>query len=284
MKRPPKEKVLTKVIADNFVTKAVPESQDEEYGWKINSFDSIDEDAARVLKGYKEGSLHLNGIKTISEKAAQFLALHGLHQQSRWLAAALWNTRNSWWEFKPGKRPCKLYTLELCGLKEISDSIAKALSKYQGMGGLSLSGLKRISDSSALSLSKMSGLDLNLNGLTEISETAAKAIANFKGRCGSGDGNLTLYGLSIITEPVAKALGKFKGNSLTIGLTSLNESCAHHLAKVRASLRLDYLGETIPDKVGKALARRPHIPAYPNKKYPTLGDFVYKDSLRQYFQ
>jgi hypothetical protein len=221
-----KGKVLTKEIAQQYVTK----------GWKwvsseTNYFASIDEDAAQVLSKFKKGSLQLNGLKAISEKVAQLLALQ-----------------------KGGDAFCGYFALELNGLTEISEQIAEALGRNQGTGGLFLDGLRKISDSAALSISKYQGLQLSLNGIKEISPFAASALANIKDYDGERTASLYLCGLEEISDKVGEALGKFKGSTLNLsGLKQISNTTARSLARAKAQLVLKGL-KSLSDEVAKALS------------------------------
>ena len=218
-----KGKVLTKDIALDFVARGGR-------SWELNDFTLINEDAALVLSEFSD-SLYLNGLKTISEKAAQLL------------------TRQKWDLERDG---CN--RLELNGLTVISESVAEALGQNKWKGGLFLDGLRKISDSAALSIGKYQGLQLFLNGIKEISPFAASALAKIKDYDGERTGSLYLCGVKEISGEVAAELGKFKGQLLDLrGLKQLSKTTASSLAKAKTELWLSGL-KSISDEVAKALS------------------------------
>ena len=97
----------------------------------------------------------------------------------------------------------KTFSLWLIGVKSLSDSAAKSLSKFKGH--LVLNELETISDSPghlalAKKLSKApKDCDLNLNGLKNLSESIAKVLIKYKGE-------LCLCGLKSVSDKVANIL------------------------------------------------------------------------------
>ena len=112
---------------------------------------------------------------------------------------------------------CDFESLNLNGLKTISDKSAQSLVKFEG--DLSLDGLQEISDKTAEALVNFKGNDLCLNSLKTISDKAAEALASGGGRRRVGcfalsQLSLRLNGLQAISKKAAKALSKLKGKYL----------------------------------------------------------------------
>ena len=220
----PKTKILTKKLIDQILKKP---SEDEPY----NSFTEIEDEAAdylskkiKVLTLYLDGltslsdvaaaafgkldccggpnfSLHLNGLKTISDMGLKSLAkfegslsLGGLRELSDASATALVSHKGGrlWLDgltsltesaakilsaYYKGKNSGEF--LSFGALAEASDETLKELVKYKGR--LGLSGLKKISDSAAKILAGHRGSFLDLSGLKTLSGSAAKALAGYKG-------------------------------------------------------------------------------------------------------
>jgi len=232
-----KEKVLTKKLIDQILKKP---SEEEPY----KSFTEIEDEAAvylskkiKVLTLYLDGltslsdvaaaafgkldccgcpnfSVHLNGVKTISDAGLKSLA-----------------------KFEG--------SLSLGGLRELTDAGAKALVSHKG-GRLWLDGLASLTESAAKILSgyykgKNSGDMLAFDGLAEISDGALKELVKYKGR-------LSLSGLKTISDSAAKVLAEHKGPFLDLsGLKTLSGPAAKALAgykgfdsvsKTRGQIRL----------------------------------------------
>ena len=129
---------------------------------------TIADDVAKVLSTHQGKGLHLNGLRSLTDAAADSLK-----------------------DFKgdDGYRT----GLELCGLTDLSDMSARSFSKHRGR--LDLSGLTVLSDAAAKGLSKHKGT-MELNGLTTLSVNAAKYLAKH-------DGDLELYGLNDLSDEAA---------------------------------------------------------------------------------
>ena len=130
--------------------------------------------------------------------------------------------------------------INLNGLSFISDSAAKALSKFRGQW-LNLIGLKKISDTVAVNLAKIEG-GLGLNGLESISDSAAQALAEHQ------NGFLSLSSLTSLSDKTAEYLGHCKSTVLNLnGLTSLSDTVAKYLAEYTGSFWID--NKTLQGKV-----------------------------------
>ena len=112
---------------------------------------ALDDDAAVIL-AQCEGMLALDGLSTLSDKAASALAKH-----------------------KVGLR-----VIRLNGLKSLSEKAVAALAASKA--ALELNGLTALSDKAAESLKKHKG-DLSLTGVTSVSRKGVEVLAKFEGQC-----------------------------------------------------------------------------------------------------
>ena len=109
-------------------------------------------------------------------------------------------------------------TLELNGLREISDGVAEGLSTRTKT--LSLNGLVRLSDASAKHLSRCAA-KLSLRGLTELPDTPGHlALAT---KLASQQGDLVLDGLERLGPKVAAKLSEHSGRLALRGLTRIDD-------------------------------------------------------------
>ena len=130
----------------------------------------IDVVAAGSLSDFRRNDyLELNGLKELSDSAAEILSKHkgdlylnGLEELSDDVAATLSSHNNE---------------LRLSGITELSDTAAKNISKH--VGALRLNGLKELSDNAAESLSMKEGR-LSLLGITQLSDIALKNLGKRK--------------------------------------------------------------------------------------------------------
>ena len=125
-----KDKILTKAIAEQFLAGKIKD---------LESFTSIEAEAAKALATFKGSWIKLNGLTSLSTQAAKALAsfegcldLNGLTSLSDETAKAL--------------ASFQVESLRLDGLTSLSDEAAKALAAFKGTKGtlLSLNGLKEL--------------------------------------------------------------------------------------------------------------------------------------------
>jgi len=194
----------------------------------------ISDDAATMLTsryphpGYN-GCLNLNGLVTISERAAKALSEHkhalflnGLVSIDVALAKALSKRAGG---------------LSLNGIREIDVETARALSfSYNGINPtLVLSGLRKISVEVAHELARTDGL-LILNGLDTVSEDVARALSKNRsftphiGGCAFLQHSMSLTGLAEISDTVAEIWSTHRGEIFLDGLKSTSLTCAKFLA------------------------------------------------------
>lgn len=211
---------------------------------------------AQTMIVHDTQTLSLNGLTTLSEETARFLAFHtgtlvlnGLESLRPEVAVAL-------------ARHTGLVRLD--GLKALSPPVAAALAKRRlsmrgGESALSLAGLETLTPETAAELARHEGF-LHLDGLRMLSEDAAAALGKHKG-------SLTLDGLRAIDERAAAALVQparpplpmlpFLGDDLSLGgLGALSPGLAQVLAKHHGRLRLDGVKD-LSDEAAEALAAHP---------------------------
>lgn len=109
-------------------------------------------------------------------------------------------------------------TLELNGLREISDGVAEGLSTRTKT--LSLNGLVTLSDASAMHLSRCTA-KLSLRGLTELADTPGHLALAAK--LASQEGNLVLDGLERLGPKVAAKLSEHIGRLALRGLPEIDD-------------------------------------------------------------
>jgi hypothetical protein len=187
-----------------FLTHLISNVQGSWGGLRLNGLKALSDKAAESLSKYS-GTVSLNGLTTLSDAAAESLSKHKGH-------------------------------LSLCGLTTLSDAAVASLSRWEG--DLFLYGLTALSDAAAESLSKHVG-DLYLIGLTELSDEAAESLAKHNGQ-------LSLDGLPTISEAVAKSLSNHQGSLSLLGLGALSDAAAKNLSRHKGKL-------TLQSKVKKTL-------------------------------
>ncbi len=203
---------LTKAIAERFLK--------DPNAVELEKYVTIDDSAAATLaKG--EGFLRLNGLKRLSDAAAQSLA---------------------------GFRG---WSLELKGLTAISDSVARSLAKAGG--SLELGGVTKLSDAVVTALAAHAG-SLYLGGLKELSDGAAKALASRKPQAGMAmAGKLDLGGVRKCSDIALKLLASLPVD-LEIGVDSLSDDAAKAFSTFHKSLTLPGL-RALSDAAVKSLGK-----------------------------
>ncbi len=181
----------------------------------LNGLKDLPAPVARVLSQKRHGFiLILNGIECLSDEACDYLGqINGrLHISSvRELSDA---AIRSLCKKKQG-------TLDLSGLKILSDVGAKTLSDYKDV--LYLDGLEELPDPIARAFGNRNG-HLSLNGLRTISPKSAEALA-------SHVGTLELNGIETICPEAARALRQHRGRIEFNGLKSIPDDTAFELAR-----------------------------------------------------
>jgi hypothetical protein len=144
------------------------------YSVKLDEYEVLDADAAKILAGHEGWDLNLNGLTDISVEVAEALSEYEGH-----------------W--------CLLGRLFLNGLTELSVEAAEALARQ--IGALALNGLTELSAEAARALAGHQG-SLSLDGLADLSAEVAEAIA------GHRVGVLDLNGLTALSVEAAEILSR----------------------------------------------------------------------------
>jgi hypothetical protein len=145
----------------------------------------ITDEAAEILGAYERGWIRADGLKSLSAAAAGYLSSAG--------------------------------ALSLKGLEELSDDVAAQLAKHELT--LALSGVKTASDSVMKALSRYEGDDLYLDGLSDVSSDGIKVLA------GTNAG-LDLSSLGAISDDALELLVRGRRTFLSLGLQQLSEGQA----------------------------------------------------------
>lgn len=190
--------------------------------------------------------LRLNGIKVLSDRAAEALSAH----QGKLLLHSLEKLDSLALAQKFGREPGELRL----GLKELTPAIAAELAKNRGeetarshSGGgrrdgaasiLRLDHLESLTLEAAEALAAHEGV-LVLNGLTTLQPEVAAFLAKRVGNRKNGSkGTLVLNGLARISPESAAALAAFPGELVLNALTELSSETADALAKHPGRLHL----------------------------------------------
>jgi hypothetical protein len=169
---------------------------------RLDGLTTLPDGVARALAKF-QGAVSFNGLTQISELDAHHLASIDVFS-----------------EFD---------RLHLEGLVELSEPVAKALSRYPGF--LVLDGVRRMSPSVAMHLSLGRNHYLSLGSLNDFSGSEGNEVAHWLGRA---------------------------TNSLSlVGITNLPASIAKHFSEGGGPLYLDGLDEEISDESARLLAQRP---------------------------
>jgi predicted DNA-binding WGR domain protein len=212
------------------------------YWLELNGLSTLSDRAAASLATFG-GLLSLSGITSLSNAGAAALARHGgllrldgLTTLTDSQAAALAGHRED---------------LSLDSLTKLSDEAAGAFARHKGT--LYLRGLTTLSDKAAASLSKHQG-ELYLDGLTTLSDgpghvALAAALARVRGGI-----HLTLQSVTNISHKAAAALARKTDGLVSLGLTSVSEELARTLATFRTSLVLNDV-TSLSDAAAESLAK-----------------------------
>lgn len=252
-KRPSAEHPVGKHARANVTRRSVPHLTEGEAERLLAAYDGrhieieadvvIDEEAAAVLATHN-GHLYLEGVTALNEKAAEKLAWHrgwrlylsGLKTLTPEVAAALK------WHYG---------VLDLSGLRELPEDVAKEFSDNKNILVLQLNGLKRLSPSGAALLAKFDGSVLGLNGLEILPDEVADDLAHYKG-------NLGLAGVKKLSDKAADALSEHQGDLFLDGVTTLSEAAAQSLAQHSGELSLTGL-TTLSDRAAAALKENEQV-------------------------
>jgi hypothetical protein len=164
-------------------------------GFFFGKLNSISEQGYEILSRFSAKSLELNGVQNISQSKAEKIA----------------------------KFCGDLY---LCGLQEIPEEVASALSKKRGKGSLDLgSESTSMGNSALLKIAAFQGSCLNLN-LKELTDSAAEILANHAGY-------LQLTQLESLSDSAAVRLSQHQGDISFCGLKKISKSALQSMAKSR---------------------------------------------------
>ena len=155
---------------------------------RTRSPDSLSDKQAEWLGRHQNGTLSLNGLRTLTDTQAELLALHSGNLWLDGLASLSDKQAESL-----GRHKANLW---LDGLAAINDAQAQALALHRG--SVSLSGITVLTAAQAKALSRHKG-DLRLRGVSALSDEAAQAISQHSGW-------LMLDGLTTLSAKAAVAL------------------------------------------------------------------------------
>jgi len=208
---------------------------------RLDGLKSLPEGVARSLRKF-QGAVSFNGLTQISERDAHQLASIDV--------------------FCGGDR------LHLEGLVELSEPVAKALSRYPGF--LILDGIERISPAAAKHLSIGRIYFLSMNSLKDFSGSEGNEVAYWLGQkteelslrginelpasiakhFSAGEGGLYLDGLDEgIPDDSAGLLSQRLGKLTLVGMKSMRESTAKILSQKKSLLILGL--EDLPKEIAK---------------------------------
>lgn len=263
----------------------------------LDGLTALPDDIAVAIGGKdSRGSLHLNGLKTLTPIAAKAICqregdlyLNGLTAVSEDTLKALAEHRAPGFarpivylkglttipdESAPILASWPKWCGDLPALTMLSEKSAAALASSRNWNG-NLPSLKTISPETAKALAQRQG-NLSLDGLTTLSDEAAKELARHQGGTLSlnglkqlsdnaaiafaqHDGRLSLNGLTTLSKEAAAALGKHKGDWLFLdGLATLSEDASRSLAQHSGIVSLKGLHK-LSDISLKALKANPGI-------------------------
>jgi hypothetical protein len=200
-----KAKTITKEIAQQFLK--------DSSCVDLRTFTKLDEKAAQVLSK-SDGWLPLNGLMHLTEADAEGLA-----------------------EFKGS-------SLELNGLTEISDTVARCLAKVKS--SLNLNGLTSLPVGLARIMAAHPSW-LELNGVKSLSDEAACLLSKRK------TGRLELRGVKSLSDAGVKCLASCK-DDLELGVTALSDAGAEQFASFAHRLNLPNL-RNLSDAAAKSLEK-----------------------------
>jgi len=232
----------------------------------LNGLETLSIPAAECLSQSWRDPIHLDGLSSIPDEAAEALAartkqisLRGLGGLSDRAAAALGKMAAAF----PLKKSAELFQgsaldsiLQVrewmeTGVHEgsgLSTAAAASLSKHTGY--LCLDGLRSLSEPAAEALSRHSG-DLYLNGLRQLDASIATRLASHRGQCMSFDG------LRSLEEPAARALAAYKGCLSFCRLEILPGPVAEALSRSASPCLFLNGVKSLSDRAADSLSRYP---------------------------
>jgi hypothetical protein len=252
----------------------------------LNALTELSPETAAALakhppaKAFGFADLRLNGLKTISNAAAEALAAHQgkllLHALERLDSVPLaQKLAREWGELR-------------LGLKELSPEIAAELAKHRGneedktrpgvvfrridgaASVLRLDALESLSPETAEALAAHEGV-LVLNGIASLDPSVAAPLAKRTGnRKTKREGTLVLNGLSSLSPETAAALASFPGELVLKAIPELSPETAAALAKHKGRLHLTGL-ERLSPETHAALKVHPNL-LLPNPLPLTAGN------------
>lgn len=231
----------------------------------------LSDGAIKHISQYKT-YIHLNGLKSITDKGAEYLGqsetndsleLDGLESLSDIAAEQIFRTKNK-------------HSIKMNGLITLSGNAMESLSHFPGylsLNGLrtltekgaecvrrhnhaiELNGLTQISDEVAKYLSQKR-CEVSLRGLTSISDRTAQYLSeSVRTEDREGYNTMPLVSLKELSEEAARYLGQYRGFSLGLsGLTVISEEAAKGLSKYKGWLYLNGLTD-LSDKAAEYLSK-----------------------------
>lgn len=238
----------------------------------FNSLTDLTPETAAVLakhapvKQFGYADLRINGLKTLSPKAAEALAAH----QGKVLLYSLEKLDSVPLSQKLARQWGELRL----GLTDLSPSIAAELAKHRGneedktrpgvtfrrqdgaVSVLRLDNIAALSPETAEALSAHEGV-LVLNGLTSLPPAVAASLAKRVGNSKTKrPGTLVLNGLETLSTESAAALAAFTGELVLKALTELSPETAAALVQHQGRLHLTGLTKLSPETHAALLAHK----------------------------
>lgn len=229
----------------------------------FNGLTELSPETAAVLakhapsKSFGSADLRLNGLKTISAKAAEALATH----QSKVLLHSLEKLDS----IPLAQKLARQWGEVRLGITDLSPQIAAELAKHRGTeedktrpgviarradgaaSVLRLDNIASLSPETAEALSAHEGV-LVLNGLTSLPPAVAASLAKRVGnRKTKRHATLVLNGLETLSTESAAALAAFTGELVLKAITELPPDTAAALAKHKGRLHLTGLVKLTPE-------------------------------------
>lgn len=226
----------------------------------------IEEDAFEIL-AHCEGTLQLDGIERLTDRAAKalsdghrmYMSLNGLKSLEKQSAVFL--------------SQGNMFELQLNGIAEWEEEMAGLFFRSYGIGALCLNGLKRLDSAMAsvllggptcrLSLNGVVRLaddfselkcshtvphhSISLDGLAELSAENAQVLVKYTN-------DLSLNGLTNLPDKVAEVLSKHPGNLSLNKVQNISVAALSELAEIRGSLSLNGL-QALSLEQARALSR-----------------------------
>ena len=243
------------VVSGKAIGGAVPGQQNRTL--ILESLTVLPDEIALLIGGKdSRGSLHLNGLKTLTPIAAKAICQREADLYLNGLTTLSGDTLKALADHKaPGFARPVVY---LKGLTAISDECAAILASWPKWCG-ELPALTTLSEKSAAALASSRKWNGNLPSLKTISPEIASALVRRQG-------NLSLDGLTTLSDEAAKELAKHQGGTLSLnGLKALSDNAASAFAQHDGRLSLNGLN-SVSDSAAVSLGKH-------------KGDWLFLDGL-----